>query len=204
MIRLSIALQPTLNQSNWSISLTFFIKQRFFDTLMDMRAKRLALPIAIVIAVASLQPAQANVTDFNSKTSIANAKTMIRKLIYNYSQNCANSFNQCVSFTLANNYPGYLDKKIALSCSKLMMPQTLSASVDLNSISPDSGWRTQPPYYQDENPALRGAKLKGDIFIGTVTLNYLFADGTSRSTTSDRHFSILNKRAYFFNYLCSY
>lgn len=167
-----------------------------------MKSKSSALVVAILLSATAIQPAEANIHSLQNKTSLTTAKSLIRTLIYNYSQNCSSSLDQCIFFTLANNYPGYVIKSKALPCSKMYLPQTLSASVDLSSIAPDNSWRVMPPYYQDENLALRGVKLKGETFIATVTMTQTFYDGTSQTLTVDRHYTILDKRAYFFGHFC--
>ena len=167
-----------------------------------MRKKIAALVAVALLNLISAQPSEASIQGLQNKTSLSTAKSLIRTLIYNYSQNCSNSFDQCVTFTLANNYPGYTIKSKSLACSKMYEILSISATVDLSSIAPDNSWKLMPPYYQDENPALRGVKPKGDTFIATITLAQTYYDGTTRTQSVDRHYTILNKRAYFYGHFC--
>lgn len=140
---------------------------------------------------------------FGGGTSVASAKTMIRSLMYQYSQNCTVSYERCVKFTLTNEYPNYLNILRANACAKIQNPYTATAIVELNSVAPDKMWTLRPPIYKDENSKIFGISLKGDTFIATLTFSYQYSSGAVDSQTSDLHFIILNKKAYYFFNFCN-
>jgi len=170
------------------------------STLRNFVPALLALTLASSFAI--LTPPDANAGLFGGGTSIATAKAMIRELVYGYSQNCQKSYSRCVQFIINNDYPNYINSSKAHVCAKSQPPYTATALVDLNSVAPDKNWTLQPPVNQDENEKLFGVRLKGDTFIATVTFSTTNGYGITTPEQDDLHFTILNKKAYFFFEVC--
>ena len=168
---------------------------------------RKSVSVLVAIGMAALlsifSPPMASAGLFGGGTSIATAKSMIRELVYGYSQNCSISYTSCIQFVIKNGYPKYLNPTKARVCANNQPPYTSTALVDLDSVAPDKNWTLQPPIYQDENKKLFGVPLKGDTFIATVTFANTDGYGITTPQKSDLHFTILNKKIYFYFDVCT-
>lgn len=139
-------------------------------------------------------------------------KELIRSLYYRYGIAGQDTYAAQVEFVISNNYPGFTNGDSLRSC---LMPDKDYIAQDrtvpnLNELAQDPTW------YPPNNPAARTSGVltwpenvipSGDTYILKVERSYLYRDTIGDpwkigSYTTQVHVTILNDRAYFYQY-CS-